>query len=137
MRHRFFILPMVTALVAVSLLAVAPSAEANHTWNGYHWARTRNPFTLKVGDNVSNTWDQYLNIAISDWSKSGPSAAVDSSTILRLQRVDGRSTSKRCAATTGQIEVCADRYGFNGWLGIAQIWISGGSHITQGTVKLN
>lgn len=32
--------------------------------------------------------------------------------------------------------MCSNRYGFNGWLGAAQIWISG-SHITQGTVKVN
>jgi hypothetical protein len=34
------------------------------------------------------------------------------------------------------VEVCNKTYGNNGWLGIAQIWISG-SHITQGSVKLN
>jgi len=34
------------------------------------------------------------------------------------------------------VQVCNSAYGRNGWLGIAQIWISG-SHITQGIVKLN
>jgi hypothetical protein len=34
------------------------------------------------------------------------------------------------------VEVCNAAYGYNGWLGVAQIWISG-SHITQGTVKVN
>jgi hypothetical protein len=34
------------------------------------------------------------------------------------------------------VEVCNARYGNNGWLGVAQIWISG-SHITKGNVKLN
>ena len=32
--------------------------------------------------------------------------------------------------------MCAKSYGSNGWLGLAQIWISG-SHITQGTTKTN
>jgi hypothetical protein len=32
--------------------------------------------------------------------------------------------------------VCNSNYGNNGWLGIAQIWATGG-HITQGVVKLN
>ena len=32
--------------------------------------------------------------------------------------------------------MCSERYGFNGWLGVAQIWVSG-DHITQGTVKVN
>jgi hypothetical protein len=33
-------------------------------------------------------------------------------------------------------EVCNWKYGNNGWLGLAQIWISGG-HITQGVSKNN
>ncbi|OGI16132.1 MAG: hypothetical protein A2878_03190 [Candidatus Moranbacteria bacterium RIFCSPHIGHO2_01_FULL_54_31] len=34
------------------------------------------------------------------------------------------------------MEVCNSKYGNNGWLGIAQIWVSG-SHITKGVTKLN
>jgi hypothetical protein len=34
------------------------------------------------------------------------------------------------------VEVCNYTYGNTGWLGVAQIWVSG-DHITQGTVKLN
>src|SRR4030095_6084444 len=34
------------------------------------------------------------------------------------------------------VEVCNGSYGNNGWLGIAQIWVSG-KHITQGSVRLN
>jgi hypothetical protein len=34
--------------------------------------------------------------------------------------------------------MCSNRYGFNGWLGLASIWISNdGYHIIAGTVKLN
>src|SRR6266540_1791449 len=44
--------------------------RANHSWGGYHWARTSNPFTVKLGDNVSSTWDSALSTASSDWSKS-------------------------------------------------------------------
>ena len=39
------------ASVVITMLAVlVGSASANHSWNGYHWARTANPFTLKTGD---------------------------------------------------------------------------------------
>ena len=34
------------------------------------------------------------------------------------------------------MEVCSSAYGNTGWLGVAQIWLSGG-HIAQGAVKLN
>jgi hypothetical protein len=108
--------------------AFASTAAANHSWNGYHWARTSNPFTLKVGDNVSSAWDGILNTTLSDWSRS---------TVLDLTKVAGQATG-RCKGTTGRVEVCNGTYGNNGWLGVASISVSGGSkHITLGTVKVN
>jgi hypothetical protein len=35
------------------------------------------------------------------------------------------------------VEVCNATYGSNGWLGLASISVTGGTHITAGTVKLN
>jgi hypothetical protein len=46
------------------------------------------------------------------------------------------SNVKRCPPTSGRVEVCNTTYGNNGWLGVASIWANG-THITQGTVKLN
>jgi hypothetical protein len=34
------------------------------------------------------------------------------------------------------VQVCNASYGANGWLGIAQVWVSG-THIVQGTTRLN
>lgn len=51
-------------------------------------------------------------------------------------QVSGLTTARRCKPSSGRIEVCNDKYGKNGWLGIAQIWISG-DHIMQGIVKVN
>jgi hypothetical protein len=104
------------------------SAQANHSWGGYHWARTANPFTLQLGDNVSSQWDSSLAGASTDWSKS---------TVLDTRVVAGQSNPQNCRGTTGRVEVCNSTYGNNGWLGIASISITGGTHITQGTVKLN
>jgi len=116
-------------LAAFSVLIGASPAEANHSWGGYHWARTSNPFTLKLGDNVSSTWDPILSTTSSDWSQS---------TVLDTTVVAGQANPRNCRPTAGRVEVCNSTYGNNGWLGIAQIWISSGStHITQGTVKLN
>ena len=113
--------------VIVAVLSAA-SVYANHSWGGYHWARTSNPFTLKAGDNVSSQWDAYLDEAITDWN---PASELD------LARVAGGANPKNCRPTAGQIEVCSSRYGNTGWLGIAQIWITGGTHITQAVTKLN
>ena len=110
------------------LFASAVFAEIeNHSWNGYHWARQSNPFNLKIGDNVSSVWDSYLVTTTSDWSQS---------TVLNMNIVAGQAKSRNCRPTNGRVEVCNSTYGNNGWLGVAQVWING-SHITQGTVKLN
>lgn len=114
--------------VMVAVLAAFPfSAGASHAWGNYHWARTSNPFTLKVGDNVSSAWDSYLDTTISDWSQSQ---------VLNLTKVAGGTRPKNCRPTAGRVEVCNASYGNTGWLGVAQIWVSG-SHITQGIVKNN
>ena len=114
----------VTLLIAGSFASIA---SANHSWGGYHWARTTNPFTLKLGDNVSSTWDSYLVLASSDWSVSN---------VLDATVVVGSSNPKNCRATLGLVQVCNSTYGNNGWLGVASVWISG-VHIVQGTVKVN
>ncbi len=114
--------------VALAVFAVAGTALATHSWGGYHWARTGNPFTLKLGDNVSSVWDPILATASSDWTLSS---------VLDTAVVTGLSNPKNCRPTAGRVEVCSKTYGNNGWLGLAQIWITGGTHITQGAVKLN
>ena len=119
---------LASALLALALAVVPGFTLANHSWGGYHWARTSSPFTLQVGDNVSSAWDPYLNEAIADWSAS---------TVLDLTRVEGGTRPKPCKGTTGRIEVCNAAYGNTGWLGIAQIWITGGSHITKAITKVN
>ena len=124
--HLFFLRRMAMVTVSLALGALALVASASHSWGGYHWARTGNPFTLKLGDNVSSVWDPYLATTSSVWSIS---PVLDTAVVSGL----GRSN---CRATLGRVEVCNKLYGNNGWLGIAQIWVNG-SHITQGTVKMN
>jgi hypothetical protein len=115
---------VIALAVAIGFASVT---SANHSWGGYHWARTSNPFTLKVGDNVSSAWDPYLTEAISDWNQS---------IVVHLTKVAGNTRPRQCRPTPGQMEVCNERYGNTGWLGIAQIWLNG-DHITQATTKLN
>lgn len=121
----------VVMVVLVAMLAAFPlSASASHSWGNYHWARTSNPFTIKVIDSMTTDWDDNLNIAISDW---------DASSVMNLVKEAGDSSSntrKRCSAVAGKVHVCNATYGRNGWLGLAQIWASG-DHITQATAKMN
>lgn len=116
-------------LVSILLFFVflVSAVQANHSWGDYHWARLANPFTLKLGDNLSSNWDPYLGTTSSDWSVSS---------VLDTTIVSGGTAARRCRPTSGRVEVCNYRYGNNGWLGLAQIWVSG-SHITQGVTKVN
>ncbi len=116
-----------SGMAVVAVLVVPSAAGATHSWGGYHWARTANPFTLKLGDNVSGAWDPYLATTSSDWTASD---------VLNTTIVPGTTNSRPCKATSGQVQVCNAGYGNTGWLGVAQIWVSG-SHITQGSVKVN
>jgi len=132
MRMKHFAFP--SALILSALLLGCGSAEDlgsaeqhAHKWGSYHWGRTSNPFTLKLGDNVSSAWDSYLSVASSDWTKS---------TVLNTTIVAGSANPQTCNATSGRVQVCNAAYGNTGWLGIAGISISG-SHIVSGYVKLN
>jgi hypothetical protein len=116
---------IVASVLIVALYASSPSA--NHSWNGYHWARSSNPVVLTLGDNVSSDWDANLAVAASDWNQSQ---------VLNVSVGQGHSSKRNCRPADGAIEVCNGTYGLNGWLGIAQIWVSG-KHITAGSTRVN
>jgi hypothetical protein len=122
---------LVVAVLAAVSAATASSALANHSWGNYHWARAANPFTVPLGDSVSNTaysnWDGALAGASVDWSASS---------VLDSPIVTQGGNPRSCKATNGRIHVCNSTYGFNGWLGLATIWLSG-SHIVKATTKVN
>jgi len=114
-------------LVAVGLLVNV--ASATHSWGGYHWARTSNPFTLKLGDNLTTAdWKSHLAQTSQDWNSGN--------TPLITAIVAGQS-NRNCRMIAGTTQVCNAGYGFNGWLGLATINITGGLHITQGSAKMN
>ena len=122
----------VTALSAATLamapVALAAPAQAHHSWEDYHWARTTSTFAVQLGDNVNASWEPYLARTNADWSSAGQP--------LTAQVVAGTTSGKRCQPRAGRVEVCNAAYGKTGWLGLAQVWLSG-NHITQGTAKVN
>ena len=125
--------------LTIALLALGVSFGASaqsliepqsHSWGGYHWGRTSNPLQLKLQSNLTSTWTGYLGTASTDWTKS---------TVLDTTIVSGATDStsrRRCSMISGRVVVCNYTYGNNGWLGLASINLSG-THITQGSVKLN
>jgi hypothetical protein len=122
---------LILTIGALAIVFVAASSlRADHSWGNYHWARTANPFNLRVVDSNTADWQSMYNSALSDWSQS---------TVLNLLNEQGDESSrarKRCVMISGKVHSCNASYGFNGWLGLASINISG-SHITQGSAKMN
>jgi hypothetical protein len=138
-----------TAIFVFATLAVGSAdVSASHPWNSYHWARTSNPFTLQLGDNVDASWQSHLEKTSADWSSpllaakvNGTAGDLDAqpyggNTVITTKVVPGTTDGRKCRPSAGTTQVCNAKYGANGWLGLAQIWLSGG-HITQGVAKLN
>ena len=113
---------LIAMVVMIAMLALPMVAGAFHSWDSFHWARTSNPLTVSLGDNVSGVWDAHLVAANDDWNKSA---------VLNSSIDPGRTNPRRCNPADGLVEICNAKYGFNGWLGIAGIWVSG-DHIAKG-----
>jgi len=119
---------VIVFLVSAAVMAFQSASYASHSWGGYHWARTANPFTLKLGDNLTSAdWKSHLAQTSSDWN-SGNSPLITA--------IVAGTSRKRCSMVAGTTQVCAASYGNNGWLGLATISING-VHITQGSAKMN
>lgn len=131
-------------------LALSP-VLANHSWTNsageaYHWSHASVPVRLEVRANVSEAWRPIVAGAAADWDKPYDTLKSlypdkDEAYWASLNIIDpvvtaGAPSGKTCKPTAGRINVCNSAYGYNGWLGIAQIWLSG-VHITQGVTKLN
>jgi len=118
---------LIVAVVLTTVAILASVVSASHSWGGYHWARTSNPFTLRIANNTTNGWSTYFNTAVSDWNASS---------VMNLAPYISTS-SRKCSMVAGTVQVCNNTYGNNGWLGLASINITGGTHITQGSAKMN
>lgn len=129
MKKKIFQRLAIVISAGLACAAATTVALANHSWGGYHWARTTAQFTLKLGDNLtSSDWKLHMTQTSSDWN-SGNSPV--------LTAIVAGSSNKRCAMVLGTTQVCNRTYGNNGWLGLASINIIGGEHITQGSAKMN
>ncbi len=143
----------VGALAALlALAAFSSAASADHSWGNYHWALTQSSdkAALQLGDNVSGKWDTHLRITAGQKNPDGSPAdnlndwdAPADTNYTYTDKLDPKvvqglnlDNPKRCSAKSGRVEVCNAKYGYNGWLGLAQIWASGG-HIVQGVAKMN
>lgn len=122
---------LLAALAAVALTLIIPTpVQASHAMGPYHWARTANPFTVQIDDNVTTAdWDGKLATAAADWASS---SVIDTNV-----NQGSFGDTWTCDPQLGHIEVCNDRYGNNGWSGFAAVYFDSNNHIIKAFVKLN
>jgi hypothetical protein len=114
--------------------ALVPAVLAERDPNGrldFHWGRrTEGELKLKIGENLSGDWEGELRSSIKDW---------EDSRVVELRTVNGTTNPKECKENPGQVEVCNDKYGENGWLGLTTIYYDTDDreHITGVRVRLN
>ena len=140
-------------LTAAAAALLAGPATARHSWKSYHWNSTGTNVQYEVYTSLSQSYWRSMQLpngtvvdivqnAIDDWGNpaSDPNPATQAQYRDYLQPVwmgdrnDINPTT--CDPLVSRILVCSAAYGANGWLGIATIWLEG-SHIVQGTTKLN
>ena len=129
MAQKSFSRLLAVLFLGLASTTISTAAFATHSWGGYHWARTTPQFTLKLGDNLTSAdWKSHLSQSSGNWN-AGNSAV--------LTAIVAGTSNKRCSMVTGTTQVCNGTYGNNGWLGLASINLTGGTHITQGSAKMN
>lgn len=126
---------LIAAVAAVSMVLALP-AVANNSWGSYHWDGSGTPVPLTLENNLNSAWSSVLTDVVADWT---------SSPVLDLS-VDPAAGGTNCvnplanvvSTDPGEIQVCNESYGANGWLGVARIWIAAdGTHITAAIAAVN
>jgi len=137
-------------LGALLPLTASPALAATQ-WGSYQWQMGSSNTKISVpvdwshnsstdtGPNNTGPWTTYVDKAMTDWSvpTSDDSSVSWSKWPVEMYVFSSNQVNPRkCPPQTGHVQVCNYSYGYNGWLGVAQIWTSG-NFIVQGSVKLN
>lgn len=138
------------AAAGALVLAIGPaSAGTGHQWGDYRWntggATGENVLSLKISHKFADPsyWlPYYVNAtsgsfdgALKKWDTP---VGFTSPLALADQGAATHTTSSACAPLTGEVVVCADRYGTaEGWVGIANIEVDDSNYITWATARLN
>ena len=120
---------LAAAMTAAAVGLSSTPAQADHSWNNYHWGRT-GAVQVQIHSSVTSDWSDELSVANTDWNKS---TVLDNTVVAGA--TDSR-TRRRCPTMSGAVRVCNYTYGRNGWAGLASISVSGG-HIVRATAKMN
>src|SRR5215203_4043156 len=96
----------ITSSVVALMASAGATVFANHSWNGYHWARNTASFDLIVVNSTTPDWDGYVNSATTDWSSSPVLDMVEDATGSTSDR-----DRRQCRAPEGKVRICNSAYG--------------------------
>lgn len=115
--------PLLALLILVGVAGLPLTASASHSWGGYHWARTGDPFPVYLGNNLSGEWakkqfnnntNNYLDLVVQAWFDLSPPLDISPYTVVvnPFPATGGATKNvRRCSPTTGKVEVCNTTYG--------------------------
>src|SRR5262245_54949325 len=86
-------------VLTAGIWAGPQTVRANHAWGIYHWARSANPVSLRIGDNVTTQWDSYLVRAVDDWDDGALFTPYPD--VLNLILGTGSTSARSCKPVTG------------------------------------
>jgi len=135
----------ISTLFAATLgLAVAAApAQASHSWADWHWARSANPFTVKVLDSTTDgrtpvggqNWPAALTKAAADWSQS---TVLDMT--VQPQTAADLAVREACPFSPGAVRVCNVVNPDVTWLGLATVVPDpqgGSGHLLAASAQMN
>jgi predicted Zn-dependent protease len=115
------------AVLAVGAAALLPRASGSHRWDGFHWRRSSNPFTVRLVDSVSGTWQDAVRTAADKWTNKSP--------VLDVNFVDGdEGLAATCPKVSGGVRICNGNYG-GAWAGLTDVTLNG-DHFASASIKL-
>ena len=115
------------AVVVTTFAGFVGAATANHSWGSYHWARTSNPFTLKLDNNVTTAWTPTSPPPLlTGLPPPCSTRAIITAIGLSEHAVSPAPAGSRSATAT---------YGNNGWLGVARSRSAATHHPAHGQAQ--
>jgi len=93
------------------------------------WENDDIGLTLTIQNALTSDWEEYLDVAISDWD------AAPALNLVLTKRNAGPDPT--CTPVEKIMKVCNNNYGLTGWIGLNEVYFNRRGFITQSVAKMN
>ena len=124
-------LTLAAAAAILLVVAAGEPAQADHSWNGYHWAGDARPLRIVYLDSLAPGFrkQRVTGPALEGWELD------DLVHLERARSDDSRRMRRSCPPVTGAIRICNADYGSE-WFGHTELLIEG-QRVTGGRIRIN